>query len=127
MAQSQIEEQKKEIQDLNPYADYTKEVLQSDSTYTLTQVSKDLGFRSVYEFTHWAVRSGVIYRQSNMWQPTAKYSGRKFFATRTAKFFKSDGTIGSCMSTVITEAGRAHLHTLLKKQDEEADKKGGEK
>jgi phage antirepressor YoqD-like protein len=121
MAQSQIEEQKKEIQDLNPYADYTKEVLQSDSTYTLTQVSKDLGFRSVHEFTKWAAKKDVLYRQSNMWMPTGKYSGRKFFATRTAKYFKSDGTIGSSLSTVVTEAGRAHLHTLLKRESE----KGG--
>lgn len=43
---------------------------QSDSTYTLTQVSKDLGF-------------------------------------------KSDGTIGTKMSTVITEKGREFLHNLI--------------
>ena len=121
MAQSQIEEQKKEIQDLNPYADYTKEVLQSTATYTLTQVSKDLGFSSVYTFTRWAESKGVLYRQSGMWMPTSKYSGKKFFATRTAKFFKQDGSVGSSLSTVVTESGRAHLHTLLKKED----KKGG--
>ena len=113
MAQSQIEEQRKEIQDLNPYADYTKEVLQSDSTYTLTQVSKDLGFKSVYAFLEWAKEKDYLFRQSNMWMPTSRVSGRGFFTTRTAKYFKSDGSVGSSLSTVVTERGRAFLHTSL--------------
>lgn len=108
----QIDKQIKTINKMKPLADYTKEVLQSDSTYTLTQVSKDLGFKSVYKFLDWANKN-ILYKQSNQWMPTAKYSGKDYFKTRTTKYFKSDGTIGTKMSTVITEKGREFLHNLI--------------
>ena len=108
----QIDKQIKTINKMKPLADYTKEVLQSDSTYTLTQVSKDLGFKSVYKFLDWANKN-ILYKQSNQWMPTAKYSGKDYFKTRTTKYFKSDGTIGTKMSTVVTEKGREFLHNLI--------------
>lgn len=108
----QIDKQIKTINKMKPLADYTKEVLQSDSTYTLTQVSKDLGFKSVYKFLDWANKN-ILYKQSNQWMPTAKYSNKDYFKTRTTKYFKSDGTIGTKMSTVITEKGREFLHNLI--------------
>lgn len=112
-AQGTIEAQSAEIKALAPLADYTKEVLQSNATYTLTQVSKDLGFPSVYKFTAWAAQCGILYYQSRQWMPTARYTGRGWFATRTCKFVKADGSIGSNISTVVTEAGRAMLHNAM--------------
>lgn len=106
----QIEEQKAELQIEKPLADYTREVLQSNSTYTLTQVSKDLNFRSIYAFEKWAMDNKILYYQSKQWIPTAKYSECGYFATRTAKYVKSDGTVGSSISTVVTEKGRQFLH-----------------
>ncbi len=108
----QIDKQIKTINKMKPLAEYCSEVLQSDSTYTLTQVSKDLGFKSVYKFLDWANKN-ILYKQSNQWMPTAKYSDKDFFKTRTTKYFKSDGTIGTKMSTVITEKGREFLHNLI--------------
>lgn len=108
----QIDKQIKTINKMKPLAEYTKEVLQSDSTYTLTQVSKDLGFKSVYKFLDWANKN-ILYKQSNQWMPTAKYSDKGLFRTRTTKYFKSDGTIGTKMSTVVTEKGRKFLHNLI--------------
>ena len=49
--------------------------------------------------------------QSNL--PIAKYSDKDYFRTRTTKYFKSDGTIGTKMLTVITEKGREFLHNLI--------------
>lgn len=113
--EEQIEAQEKEIKRLSPMADYTREVLQSTDTYTLTQIAKDLGFSSIYKFTKWLQDNHVIYKQSGQWIPTAKYSDKGIFATRTAKFVRSTGEIGSSISTVITEKGRAWLHTQLRK------------
>ena len=110
--QQQIDKQIKTINKMKPLAEYTKEVLQSDSTYTLTQVSKDLGFKSVYKFLDWANKN-ILYKQSNQWMPTAKYSDKGLFRTRTTKYFKSDGTIGTKMSTVVTEKGREFLHNII--------------
>jgi len=113
IAQGTIEEQEKQLSKMQPFAEYAQDVLQSDSTYTLTEISKDLGFRSVYAFTEWANRHGILYRQSDRWLPNAKYSGRGLFATRTCKYVKADNTIGTSLSTVITEKGRAQLHTII--------------
>lgn len=109
----QIEKQTQEIAKIAPLADYTKDVLQSTSTYTLTQVSKDLGFRSVYEFTAWAKEHHILYRQSDQWMPTSQYSTNGWFTTRTFKYVKHDDSIGTSMTTVITEKGRKGLRTTL--------------
>ena len=98
---------------LLPMANYTKEVLQSTSTYTLTQVAHDLGMRSVHVLLRELCERRVLFRQSGQWQPTAKVAGRGYFETRTAKYVKSDNTVGTSLSTVVTERGRAYLHSMF--------------
>ena len=119
-AQGTIEAQSAEIKALAPLADYTKDVLQSNATYTLTQVSKDLGFPSVYKFTAWAHLAGILYFQSRQWMPYSRFAGKGLFATRTCKFVRTDGSIGSNISTVVTEAGRAMLHEALRRWKQRA-------
>lgn len=98
---------------LAPKAAYTDEVLQSTSTFTLTQVAHSLGLKSVHVLTDLLSKRGILYRQSGQWQPSAKVASKGYFSTRTAKFIRSDNSIGSSISTVVTEIGRAYLHTLL--------------
>lgn len=116
IAQGTIEKQEEQIQVLAPKAAYTDEVLQSTSTYTLTQIAHDLGLRSVHALTRILMEKKIIYRQSGQWQPTAKVADKGYFDTRTAKFVKSDNTIGASMTTVITESGRQFLHSLIGKE-----------
>ena len=94
---------------LAPKAQYTDEVLQSTSTYTLTQIAHDLGLRSVHALTRILMEKKMLYRQSGQWQPTAKVADK-------AKFVKSDNTIGTSMTTVITGSGRQFLHSLIGKE-----------
>ena len=115
IAESTIEAQKSEIQQLAPLAEYTQEVLQSDTTYTFTQIAKAFNFRSVNTFTAYLLQNKIIYRQSDQYMPTAKYAGQKLFATRTAKYFKKDGSIGTSLSTVITEKGRMYLQQMMER------------
>lgn len=112
-ANETITQQTEEIRTLAPLADYTKEVLQSTSTYTLTQVAKDLGFQSIHKFTEWASRRNILYRQSGIWMSYSRFAGKGLFATRTCKYVKTDNTIGSSISCVVTEKGRAMFHRLL--------------
>lgn len=112
----QLQQRDNEIKMLTPMADYTKDVLQSTSTFTLTQIAKDLGMRSVYTLIEFCKAHKIIYRQSDQWMPTAQYSGRGFFQTRTAKYVKSDNTIGTTLSTVVTEKGRVFLHKLYEQK-----------
>lgn len=113
IAQGTIERQEDEIKELAPKAQYTDEVLQSTSTYTLTQVAHDLGLRSVHALTRILMEKKILFRQSGQWQPTAKVATKGYFNTRTAKYIKSDNTVGTSISTVITESGRQFLHNLI--------------
>ena len=116
----QLQQRDNEIKTLTPMADYTREVLQSTSTFTLTEVAKDLGLRSVGELVAFCREKRILYRQSDRWLPTANYAAKGFFATRTAKFFHNDGSVGTSLSTVVTEKGRVMLRKLY-------EQKGGAK
>ncbi len=100
---------------LAPKAQYTDEVLQSDSTYTLTQVAHDLGMRSVHSLISELTRMRILFKQSGQYQPTAKVAQKGYFKTRTAKYIKPDGSIGTSLSTVVTERGRVYLHSVFSK------------
>lgn len=129
-AQGTIEAQEKEIRQLAPMADYTREVLQSSDTYTLTQIAKDMGFVSVHRFTQWAKERKILFYQSKQWIATAAYAGRGWFTTYTYSYKKADGSNGSKMCTVVTETGRAMLHTVYKRWYQRLEKQykleGGE-
>ncbi|MDO4794236.1 MAG: phage antirepressor KilAC domain-containing protein, partial [Filifactor alocis] len=107
--------QQEQIVRLAPKAEYTDAVLQSTSTYTFTQIAHDLGMRSVRVLMDELRARKLIYRQSDQWQPTAKVADKGYFATRTAKYIKSNGSIGTSISTVVTESGRQFIHTLISK------------
>ena len=116
MLQGENEVLVEERKALKPKAEYTNEVLQSTSTYTLTQIAHDLDLRSVYVLTKWLSARGILFYQSKQWQPTSKVAGKGYFDTRTAKYVKNDETIGTSISTVVTEKGRMYLHSLLKER-----------
>lgn len=97
---------------LAPKAQYTDEVLQSTTTYTLTQVAHDLGMRSVHVLIKLLVSLKILFKQSGQWQPTRKVADKDYFQTRTHRYFKTDGSICSSISTVVTEKGRQYLHSL---------------
>ena len=123
--EKRIAEQQSTIKELEPLADYTKEVLQGDGTYPFPQVAKSRGFRGVAQFTDWLNGKGVVFRESRSWLPYADYATREWFATRTTKFVKSDGTVGTNMYTVITEKGRMGIRQLLADSQSKA-MEGGE-
>ena len=113
------------IKQLEPRADYYTDVICSDSTYTFTQMAADLGFRSVHALMEALHSRRIVYKQSGQWLPTARYGLGIHFATRTSRFVHRDGTIGTSLYTVVTEAGRAMLHGIFDGTDKNTCKKGG--
>lgn len=99
-----------ENQELAPKAEYTDEVLQSNTTYTHTQMAKELNFRSVNVFLAECVKAGILYKQSGMWLLYSKYGGHGYMKTRTTPYRKSNGEIATNSITVWTEEGRMFLH-----------------
>lgn len=95
---------------LAPKAQYVDDVLNSPATYTFTQIAKECGFPSGTGFIKRLVADGFLFKQSGMYMPKSKFSARGLTATRTARFFRADGTPDTKLSTVITESGRAWLN-----------------
>ncbi len=120
IASGEAEELKQINSKMLPKAEYTEQVLQSTNTYTFTQVAKSLGLRSVYVLENLLKDKKVIYKQSGQWMPVAQYADKKYFATRTHRYIKSDETIGTTISTVITERGRAWIHYTFFKVEGQA-------
>lgn len=94
---------------LAPKAQYTDEILQSTSTITFTEAAKELNFRSANALISRLLNDRVIYRQSGRLLPTARYSGKGLFTSRTHRFYHSDGTPDASVMTVVTQKGRAFL------------------
>ena len=113
MLEGTVDVQKARIEVLAPKAQYTDDVLQSSSTYTFTQMAKELNYSSVNAFINRLREEKIIFKQSGQWQLTAKYAGKRYSKTRTTRFFHRDGTPDTSVSTVWTELGRVFLHRKL--------------
>ena len=103
-----------------PLVKYAKDVLTSSDSFTLTQVAKQLGLRSVYVMRDWLVGRGVLFRQSGELLPCAKYADKGYFVFRTYIFYHKNGDKGTSMHVAVTEAGRKMLNELFA-----ADRKEG--
>lgn len=107
--QSQLEAQA-------PKVEYADNVLSSESTYTTTQIAKELGM-SAQRLNKLLHGLKVQYRQSGQWLLYAKYQAKGYMKTRTHTYQRSNGRTSTMLVSVWTEAGRMFLHSLLKKYD----------
>jgi len=106
---------------LLPDANYTKEVLKSDETYTMTQIAKEFGY-TCHVFTEKLIRFGVIYKQSGQYMLTSKYCNKGYTKNRTHPFTTSVGAQKSNTYLVWTEKGRRFLHDFKEKHNEKVRK-----
>lgn len=106
---------------LLPDANYTKEVLKSDETYTMTQIAKEFGY-TCQVFTEKLMRFGVIYKQSGQYMLTSKYCNKGYTKNRTHPFTTSSGVQKSNTYLVWTEKGRRFLHDFKEKHNEKVRK-----
>lgn len=100
-----------ENRDLAPRAQYADDVLQSNGTYTHTEMAKELNMRSVNVFIDACKKDLIIFKHpGGMYMLYAKYAGKGYMKTRTNTFTHKDGSIGTSVISVWTEAGRHFLH-----------------
>lgn len=101
----------KENQELAPKAQYTDDVLQSNGTYTHSEIAKELNFRSWKAFVDECKKQRILFKHpGGMYMLYADYSGKGYMKTRTNTFTHRDGTIGTSVISVWTEEGRRFLH-----------------
>ena len=105
---------RKQLEIQAPKVEYADNVLSSDSTYSSTQIAKELGMTSQRlnrELHAW----GVQYKQGSQWFLYKQYQDKGYTKTRTYTCTKKDGRIATMLSTAWTEAGRKFIHETLKK------------
>ena len=110
--QARIEAQK-QIELQAPKVEYYDDVLNSQSTYTTTQIAKELGIGAptLNQKLH---KLGVQYKQNGSWLVYYKYQNQGFTKSKTLKF-QQNGRIITKMSFEWTEKGREFIHKLLNK------------
>lgn len=134
IAQKRIEEQKIRIaalevenKELRPDAEYTKEVLKSENTYTMTQIAKEFGY-TCQSFAEKLIKCDIIYKQSGQYMLTAKYCDKGYAQNRTHPFVTNSGTQMTKTYMVWTEKGRKFLHDFresYKEKKKKLEEKGG--
>jgi phage antirepressor YoqD-like protein len=105
--------QAKLIEKQTPKVEYADNVLSSTSTYTTTQIAKELEM-SACKLNKLLHRHGVQYRQGGQWFLYEKYHDKGYMKTKTYTYDKKDGRVGTMLTSVWTEAGRMFVHSLVK-------------
>lgn len=110
--ESQTEMQRLQIQESAPKVEYYDNILMSNSTYNINAIAKELGMSAV-TLNKELNRRGVQYRQGQQWLLYSKYQDKGYTKTHTHSYTRSDGSLGSAMSTVWTEKGREFILKLM--------------
>lgn len=108
----QNELHKQQLEMAAPKVQYYDTVLMSESTYNTNNIAKEFGM-SARTLNSILQSKGVQYRQGGQWLLYHKYQNRGFTKTHTYAFTRLDGSTGTSIQTVWTEAGRKFIHELL--------------
>ena len=112
MLESKVELQEAEIKYLTPKAQYTDEVLQSTSTFTATQIAKDLGM-SAQSLNQKLKDRKIQFFQSGQWFLTRDYQDKGYTDMRITPYFDTKtGETKTSQSMVWTEKGRQFITSL---------------
>lgn len=106
-------QQKQQIGELKPKADYTDIILKSNNTVTITQIAKDYG-KSGQEMNKILNKMKIQYKQSNQWLLYSKYHNCGYTKSVTNHYVDNDGNECSKLHTKWTQKGRLFLYGLLK-------------
>lgn len=111
LAQKQLEYQA-------PLVQYANEVLKSTTGHTSTTIGSELNMSAVVLNEFLVIAE--FYRQTGTkkcreYSLRSKYLGRGYITTNTVPIIHRDGTEGTRIQTLITEAGRKKIHELVKR------------
>ena len=112
------EERKKRIEaetkliEIKPKVEYYEKVLDTDSTYTVTQIAKE-NEMTAKQLNIILNKCGVQFKQSHQWMLYKEYQEQGLTKTRTHVVTRSDGTEETRHSTTWTEKGREFIRDLL--------------
>jgi len=111
--QEKIEAQQKLLELQAPKVEYHDAVLASVSTYTTTQIAKEMGM-SATALNKKLHELGVQYYQNGSWLLYAKYQDKGFTESETIKFNSKKGDTITKMVFKWTEEGRKFIHEKIR-------------
>lgn len=112
LLEAKAQEQERVIQEQAPKVEYYDDVLNSTSTYTVTQIAKEFGW-GAETLNRKLKEKGVQYKQSGQWLLYAKYQDKGYTKTVTRQYTGASGKIHTSQQTVWTEPGRQFIHLLF--------------
>jgi len=107
-----IKLQEKELQQSAPKVEYHDKVLQSSTSYNVSQIASELGL-TAFALNQILTTNKVQYKRGGMWILYSNYQGKGYTDTKTWSGMTSDGRQKTNMQTVWTEKGRKFIHELL--------------
>lgn len=113
IANARIEERNKQIKELKPKAEYTDMVLQSNNTFTISQIANDYGM-SAQELNKLLNKFEIQYKQSGQWLLYKPYKDKGYACSETTIISKGVGRVRTTMHTKWTQKGRKFIYDLLK-------------
>ena len=112
LLETKAQEQERVIKEQAPKVEYYDDVLNSTSTYTVTQIAKEFGW-GAETLNRKLKEKGVQYKQSGQWLLYAKYQDKGYTKTVTRQYTGTSGKIHTSQQTVWTEPGRQFIHSLF--------------
>lgn len=111
--------QEEQLKKQAPKVEYCDRVLQTENTYNTNLIAKELGM-SAKSLNKLLAEYNIQYQQNGVWILKSQHQNKGFTKTRTFLFTDSQGNERSQMQTVWTENGRAFIHNVItKKQNNE--------
>lgn len=97
-----------------PKVEYADNILNSATTYTTTQIAKELGLSAQY--LNFTLKShDVIEKKGGIWTATETYVGKGYLTVKSYPYRGSSARERTNFGTVWTEAGRMFIHSLIGK------------
>ena len=111
-----VQEQRAQIAQLAPKAQYAEKVLQSESDWTTTTIAKELNM-SATKLNQALAKQKIQYCNSDgVYVLYSAYQSKGYTETRTFLYQGSDNSTRTKIYTVWTEKGREFLHLLFNKK-----------
>lgn len=111
--ESENEEQKTLIQQMQKGNDYLNVILQSKGTLATTQIAADYGMTAV-RFNKKLNEMRIQHKANGQWILYSNLMGKGYVHSKTISFYHSDGRPDTRLSTEWTQRGRMFLYDALK-------------
>jgi len=115
-----INQQKQQLIQMAPKADYCDQVLQSRDCYTTTQVAKELSM-TVWDLTKLLLSHGIVYFTSGQYMLYADFARKGYARSRTHIFYDRERTKHTKAYLVWTEEGRRFIHRVVENASRQKD------